>query len=163
MVWLEYFIAFGEPASVTTGMLGASHEKVHGMHSAATVVASLVAGAGMVLAAGVYYFNAISAEEARRHVPWLYDLFANKWYFDELYRFAIVRPTMILAEFIYGLDKYLVDRSLDGLAQGTVQTSRLSGAFDTGIVDGLVNLVARKGAAIASSFHQVQMVGCVVM
>ncbi len=30
---------------------------------------------------------------------------------------------MILAEFIYGLDKYLVDRSLDGLAQGTVQAA----------------------------------------
>ncbi len=31
------------------------------MHSAATVVASLVAGAGNDLGAGVYYFHAISA------------------------------------------------------------------------------------------------------
>ena len=66
----------------------------------------------------------------------------NKWWFDELYRFAFIRPTLRLAKIAAGTDRNVIDRLADGLA-GTVRSvARLDDWLDRLLVDGLVNAVA---------------------
>lgn len=67
----------------------------------------------------------------------------NKWYFDEIYDRALVRPTLALSSFARNVDKRLIDGIVDGSAAITVLVSKLEGGFDLRIVDGIVNLVAQ--------------------
>src|SRR5262249_32684746 len=67
----------------------------------------------------------------------------HKWYFDELYDAALVRPTLVLARLARNLDHFIIDGFIDGSARLTALLSHLEGVFDNIAVDGLVNLTAR--------------------
>jgi len=72
-----------------------------------------------------------------------YRFLVNKWYFDELYDFALVRPCLAVAGLARNLDRRIIDGIIDGSANITVLVSKLEGGFDKLIVDGVVNLVAK--------------------
>jgi NADH-quinone oxidoreductase subunit L len=50
----------------------------------------------------------------------------------------------------------VIDGAVDGAAKGSVNLSWLSGKFDLGIVDGLVNLTARVLYSIGNWFRGIQ-------
>jgi NADH-quinone oxidoreductase subunit L len=154
--YLEKMIEFGQPASIHAAPIAEVTHKVHEMHATATVVASVAAGIGIALAAGMYYFNAVGAADARRHFPQVYDLLANKWYFDELYSALIVRPSLIVAQGITWVDKTLIDGFLDGSARWTYKTASINGEFDNRVIDGLVNWIAGFTYKIGDSLRSVQ-------
>ena len=93
----------------------------------------------------------------KRPVRWLETACENKFWFDEFYREAVLRPT-------YGLAKAcnVVDRQgVDGLVNWVGRTTRgtfahLSGVYDKRVVDGLVNGVASfcQGCGAIISFLQ---------
>jgi NADH-quinone oxidoreductase subunit L len=139
---LENFISYGQPAAVGAGPFAEVQPLVHEMHTSATLVASAAAAIGFFLAAAVYWKQLLNPDDARRQFPGLYNLLANKWYFDELYRYLFVRPTLVLGSVLRWIDAKIIDGAVDGSARETVFTSRVSGRFDLGIVDGLVNLIA---------------------
>ena len=60
---------------------------------------------------------------------------ANKWYFDELYDAALVRPTLALARLCSEFDRRVVDGVVNGSAHLTVLISKLEGVFDNVAVD----------------------------
>jgi NADH-quinone oxidoreductase subunit L len=72
--------------------------------------AILVALAGIGGATVVYLWELISAATLRRYLVVLYHLTWNKWWFDELYDFVFVRPTLAVSRFIARtLDRGLID------------------------------------------------------
>jgi NADH-quinone oxidoreductase subunit L len=76
----------------------------------AGVSAILVAFAGILGATIVYVWEVISAASLRRWLVVLYHATWNKWWFDELYDFVFVRPTLAISNFIAnGLDRGLID------------------------------------------------------
>lgn len=152
---LENFIAYGAPAAAV-GPLAGMQARVHDLHGTATVVASLAAAIGVALAAGVYYVGVLNPDDGRRQFPGVYNLFVNKWYFDELYRYLFVRPALILASVCRWIDRVVIDGFLNGSARQTVRASQLDNTFDLGIVDGIVNLVGNALYASGQSLHRVQ-------
>lgn len=137
-VWLDNFISYGQPAVVTASRMTS---RAHDMHGLATIVASVAALTGGSLAFCVYYLRLLDPEDGRRQFKPVYNLLANKWYFDELYRYLLVRPVMVLSRVCQWIDRTIIDRLIDRSASETVRVSSLDGRFDLGIVDGLVNLV----------------------
>src|SRR5262249_40484505 len=75
--------------------------------------------------------------------PGLYDFLINKWYFDELYNAALVRPVLVLARLASNIDRFIIDGIINGSAALTELLSRLQGIFDHLAVDGVVNGLAR--------------------
>lgn len=98
---------------------------------------------GILLASMMYWFGYLRAEDARRQFAYLYQLLVNKWFFDELYAFVFVKPTLVLSSVFSNFDKSYIDKLLDGIASTTVGFSkRFEFVADRTIVDGFVNVLA---------------------
>ena len=139
---LERMIAHGEPA----GTIDA-----HAAHGYAMGASLLIVAAGFLLSV-LYYAPAelpfapslrlSPARAAARFRP-LYALFRNRWYVDDLYAMAIVRPALRLAKLCAGIDRRMIDALVDGSARAVELLSRAGGLFDRVGVDGAVNGLAQ--------------------
>ena len=99
----------------------------------------LVGLSGIFVAWLVYYRKAISAEKLGQMFGPLYLLSYNKWWFDELYDYIIIRPTMATARFFWSFDARVIDGLVNGSAWFTVVWSDMKQLFDQHVVDGAVN------------------------
>jgi NADH-quinone oxidoreductase subunit L len=98
---------------------------------------------GIGLATAMYAWKILSPAEVRRAFEPIYQLLWNKWWFDELYDFLFVKPSLVIGRFIAGIDKNWIDVFLNGLASSTVAFSRWwDFVADRGIIDGVANLIA---------------------
>ncbi|MGA9172816.1 MAG: NADH-quinone oxidoreductase subunit L [Thermoactinomyces sp.] len=73
-----------------------------------SVVAVIVAAAGIFLAYAMYAGERISPERAASAVPWAYRAVYRKYYIDEIYRIVIVWPLKGLGWFLTGLDRFII-------------------------------------------------------
>jgi proton-translocating NADH-quinone oxidoreductase chain L len=94
---------------------------------------------GTLIAAAGYLWRAFDPAKAARAFGPIHALFVNKWYFDDLYRAVLVRPSLALGRLASSLvDRGLIDGLLHGLVRATTSLSRLDGWVDREGVDGLV-------------------------
>jgi NADH-quinone oxidoreductase subunit L len=128
-------------------------QKYHFLIGNITLAIVIVA---LVLAASVYYFNLLDPADAMEQFPRVYDFLANKWYFDNVYSVLLVRPALIVASWCRWFDTKVIDGVVDGTARAGVQTSRASGRFDNGVVDGLVNVIADACWSVGAWLRNVQ-------
>lgn len=84
------------------------------------VLALAISILGIVLAYFMYGKKSVPADAISETLPWLYRLSYRKYYVDELYQYAIVRPLGWLGIVLNGFDKYIVD-GLVGLVAKIVQ------------------------------------------
>jgi NADH-quinone oxidoreductase subunit L len=143
--WLEPVIAHGEhhgSHAVELGLMGCS---------------IAVAAAGVFLAFLMYYRAALSPQ---RFVDFaggfLYRLFDNKWYFDEIYQVVFVNGTLLLARIGALFDQYIIDGIVDGSAALTRFSSWLNGLFDNYVIDGIVNAIADLTFWTGNKFRRIQ-------
>ncbi len=113
-----------------------------GVHELAGVLALLAAGIGALLAVVVYYWRYLDPAQSKEQFAGVYNLFWNKWYFDQLYSAILVRPALVVSRAARWFDTRVIDGVIDSTARGTVRLSDGGGRFDLGIIDGLVNLTA---------------------
>jgi NADH-quinone oxidoreductase subunit L len=68
--------------------------------------------------------------------PILYQFLLNKWYFDEIYNFVIVRPAKGLGGFLWQRgDGNIIDGGINGLAMGIIPFfTRLAGRAQSGYI-----------------------------
>jgi len=111
----------------------------HDVHVTASLVAFATAASGVLLAAAMYVWRWVSPQAVATVFAPLYAFLANRWYFDELYRFVFVRPVLALAALASATDKGLIDRIIDGLAWGARQIAGLDAWFDRTVIDALVD------------------------
>jgi NADH-quinone oxidoreductase subunit L len=71
---------------------------------------------GLLMATVIYLWKALDPAEIRQTFRPIYALLWNKWYFDEMYRAALVRPTMALGRQIAAFDRRVIDELIHGLA-----------------------------------------------
>jgi NADH-quinone oxidoreductase subunit L len=143
--WMEPVIAHGE------------HHGSHAEELTLMGVSIALAAGGVFLAFLMYYRAALSPQ---RFVGlaggFLYRLFDNKWYFDEIYQVVFVNGTLLLARIGALFDQYIIDGIVDGSAALTRLTSWLNGLFDNYIIDGIVNAIANFTFWTGNKFRRIQ-------
>ncbi len=101
---------------------------------------SIIVGlAGIGLAWLMYYKKSISAEKVAQSMGLLYELSLNKWYWDEIYSYFIIKPFFWVTTALYAFDVWIIDGSVNGVARVGIWLSILKNLIDKYIVDGLVN------------------------
>ena len=115
---------------------------------ASLVIATLGIGLGILYYADPAWHPFVNRyrrnpKHTAERFPGLHAFLVHKWYFDELYNAALVRPTLALARLASNFDRWIIDGIVNGSAFVTGRLSRLEGVFDNIAVDGLVNWTAR--------------------
>jgi len=106
--YLGELLRKGEPEAVETGFKGELHEaEMH--HEIAGYFALAAAAIGVGLACLMYWKPKIDPASIRATLGGVYTFFLNKWYFDEAYDAAFVRPTVKLAFATAAADKRPTD------------------------------------------------------
>ncbi len=121
-------------------------EKSLGSHTAAEwlfIIISLVAAAIGIGLGLLFYVKKPSLPDAwaARLRP-LYRASYHKYWVDELYAKLFTRRTMDLSRGVYTVDSRGIDGAVNGAAWLTRGASRVAGAFDRYVIDGLVNGIA---------------------
>ena len=163
---LEAARPMGTAATVTGQLIGTEWPNEHLAHHAenyeavvvpVTLIAFLTSLCGFFLAVLFYGWRSLDPSDVRRQFRPIYRLLLNKWWFDELYDFLFVRPTLLLSRIVAGIDKRWIDWLVDSTASLTTSLSRWGDRWiDNGIVDGLANLTARWTCNVGLSFRRVQ-------
>jgi proton-translocating NADH-quinone oxidoreductase chain L len=154
-------IPFGSFEPVLEGMLATAEPLpivALGSSKWVAMFASIViAAAGIALAWAFYSSRRIfSSDAVARAFDPVYRLFANKWYFDEIYDAIFVQPTLTLTRICAGIDRRFIDGIVNGSAGITVVMSKLNGVIDKFAVDGLVNLVGWISLVAGDVFRRIQ-------
>ena len=91
---------------------------------------------GLGLAWWFYIINPKLPQKLAKALPWAYQFFLNKWYFDELYDRIFIRPAMWLGRFLWKKgDGKVIDGSIDGLALGLIPSlTKLAGRMQNGYI-----------------------------
>jgi NADH:ubiquinone oxidoreductase subunit 5 (subunit L)/multisubunit Na+/H+ antiporter MnhA subunit len=108
-----------------------------------TLVAFGTALTGFILATAMYGIGYLNAAEVSRQFQPVYRFLRNKWWFDELYDWTLVKPTHVVSRVIASLDRKVLDRVIDGSATLTKRFANFWEALaDRTLVDGFINLLA---------------------
>ena len=98
---------------------------------------------GFLIAVEFYGLRLLSVEAARRWFAPVHWLFVHKWFFDELYDAVFVKPALFLARQAAEIDRGVIDWAADGSARLCVLIARIDDWLDRWIVDRFVNGLAR--------------------
>jgi NADH-quinone oxidoreductase subunit L len=128
----------------------------HQAHNAA-VTASLAAfGLGFALAWLTYIRRAIRADRVAAQFRFIHDVLLHKYYMDEFYSAAVVKPFLALSRFIGNFDNRVIDGAVNLTGLVTRGIGTLVGATDRIIVDGIVNGVADVTANAGRNLSRLQ-------
>ncbi|MDQ3660667.1 MAG: NADH-quinone oxidoreductase subunit L [Actinomycetota bacterium] len=100
-----------------------------------------IAGLAIWLGLQLFYKERWQLDVLKGPFAWSYRFVANKYYLDNIYLSAIVKPIQYpLAKAAYWSNQHVLDGVVNGTAAGTVAGSRLTYAVvDQGIIDFAVN------------------------
>jgi NADH-quinone oxidoreductase subunit L len=153
-----------EPAGVADGIIAAEagglslpgHSAIALSHATAGGYALIVAILGMSLAYVFYGARLVDPAEVRRQFAGLHAFLVEKWWFDELYDVAFVRPVHVVGRWAAAIDRNVFDGTLHFLARSAVVISHWDRLFDEHIIDGFVNRLADATFATGRVFAYLQ-------
>ncbi len=133
-----------KPAASTAADPRAAHiaHVEHEAHGLAMIWSILIAACGIGLSTLTYYAGWISPEAWARRLSWLHHCLMNKWFFDELYEWTLVRPLLAINAFLARFDLEWIDGIVNGSAEFTIRFCAVAGWIDNRLVDGMVNETA---------------------
>jgi NADH-quinone oxidoreductase subunit L len=130
---------------------------LHFEHDGTVQLLAIAAGLGG-LAAGWVVFSllATSVDRLKRPFRGLEAAFANKFWFDEVYREVVLRPAYAVSSFFAWADSNAVDAVVNGIGAGGKQAATASGTVDRAVVDGAVRGVGQAALAGGSGVSGLQ-------
>ncbi len=138
---LGHVLHSAEPISVKTDF--ATEQKAeHHVHLYAGAIALGMAAMGAYLAFSVFYQKTPSRDSLHATGPGWYRFLLGKWYFDEAYDAAIVKPTLNLAHAAAAADKRPPEPE--------------SRRFDWFTLDGILNAIGQSAGALGLVFRAAQ-------
>jgi NADH-quinone oxidoreductase subunit L len=153
--WLEHELHHAQPRAVDF-IFNKEHLSASQWHEPIGLLALVVVTVGLVFAGLLYYWRKLSAEETKEQFAGVYRFLSNKWYFDELYSVMLVRPTLVVSHWCKNVDLLGIDSVLHATAHATKWVAWVEGRFDNGVVDGLVNQLAKVTWRVGLSLRHVQ-------
>ncbi len=108
-------------------------------HYSIMLISTLVALSGIGLAYLMYVKKSISPQALGARFKSLYTLLYNKWYFDEIYDAAIIKPTLAFTNLLWSFDGGIIDWVVNFFGKFTLWLSVVKNWIDVHIVDGAVN------------------------
>ncbi len=133
--FLEHFL---EPSLHVPAMDGAHAAAEHADHSVETmlmIVSSLIALAGIGIAAFLYLKRPELPDTFATRFPGVYQFFVNKGYIDEVYDAMVVQPIKALSEHVlWKGDARVIDGAVNGTGQIVAETGALMRVMQTGSV-----------------------------
>ncbi len=126
--------AVERPASVVPGTVAAANNEVfeealHAAHVPAMLLSLTMAGLGILVAFGTYYWKKINADAIASKLKPVHTVLLNKWYFDELYDWTVVAGTKGFAAVLRWFDNNIIDGLVNGVGRWTLAVTR--GTRDT--------------------------------
>ncbi|MDQ2977276.1 MAG: NADH-quinone oxidoreductase subunit L [Acidobacteriota bacterium] len=106
------------------------------------IISLVVAAFGIGLGVLFYVKNPRLPDIWAKRLRPLYEASYNKYWVDEFFGWAVTRRTMDAARAVFAFDSKVIDGGVNGSAWLTKLSSRLTGATDQYLVDGLVNAIA---------------------
>jgi NADH-quinone oxidoreductase subunit L len=147
--YLGHLLESGEPASIVD-FAEAAHE-AHEHHEAAGILALAAAALGVVIAVFMYWRPKVDPAAIRGQLGGLYTFFLHKWYFDEAYDAAVVKPAVGLAFACAAADKRPTDAPPpEGEAELPPRR------FDWFTLDGWLNALGQGVATVGRALRVVQ-------
>ncbi len=120
------------------------------------LLSTAIAGAGILAAGVVYYWQWVPSAALRRALAPLYMVLVHKYWWDEFYAYTVIRPTLWIARRLRVFDVYVIDGAVNAVGILFVGLSRLYRVFDLYVVDGVVNLVGWMVQAAGGALRYVQ-------
>jgi NADH-quinone oxidoreductase subunit L len=157
--YLGRVLRSAEPAAVGADfapLRNSAFDLLPAYHDLAGFLALGAAVLGTIFAVLVYYLHRFDPADTVEQLPGVYRFLHAKWYFDEFYSVAFVRPALVVARACRWFDTHVIDGIVDGTARLTVRVAKGGGVFDNGVVDGLVNLVANTTYAVGAWLRRAQ-------
>lgn len=148
--YLGHLLDRAEPHSVHTDFGGEIHE-AHEHHMMAGLFALGAAAIGVGLACIMYWKPMIDPAAIRNTLGGPYKFFLNKWYFDEAYDAAFVKPTVALAFASAAADKRPTDSP-----PPPGETELPPRRFDVLTLDGLLNGLGQIAGMIGGQLRGLQ-------
>ena len=151
-----------EHAAAPAGAHGESDAAEHNAHIAhvahrnAMYSSVATAGLGILLAFGIYMLGWVDPNSIAERFKPLYLFSLNKWYFDELYEATVINGSKAFSRGCAWFDNNVVDGLVNLSAQVGVAIAMLIGKFDNAVVDGAVNGVADVTIGSGSVLRRVQ-------
>jgi NADH-quinone oxidoreductase subunit L len=102
-----------------------------------------IAISGILLARKFYVTSPEISTDLAERFAGAHTVLSNKYYVDELYDATVISGTFAAGQGLWAVDRNVVDGAVNGTSWITVIAAWFSGLTDRGVVDGLVNLVAR--------------------
>jgi len=127
MSWLEHWL---EPVIATHGTFTAGEST-----EVALMIISTIVAAGSIFFAWRTYGNLKVAAERKRDHAKLYATLENKWYVDELYESAFIRPIYELSIKLWkGFDVGVIDRIVVGFGRVSEWSGQAARTMQTGSI-----------------------------
>ena len=126
-------------------------------HTIAMVLSIIVAGLGILLSWLFYHKRRFSAESVTNTFRPVYNIFWNKYYFDEFYNGVLVALTVWKSRLFAKFDLSIIDGIVNGVATITRAIfAAFIGFFDNRVIDGLVNRVAKIIWSVGGRIRRIQ-------
>ncbi len=126
-------------------------------HTIAMILSIIVAGLGILLSWLFYHKRRLSAEAVSTTFRPVYNLFWNKYYFDEFYDGVLVALTVWKSRLFAQFDGSVVDGIVNGVGTVTRDVfAAFTGFFDNSVVDGIVNRIAEVTWAFGGRIRRLQ-------
>ncbi len=150
----------GESVSIHEGGHAAGadeqHHVAHAAHNYAMVLSTIIALSGILIAYLTYMKEKISADRMIERFKGIHTVLSNKYYIDEFYGKTFIALTLGLSKLARWFDTYIIDGIVNGVARLTVLLSRAGGKFDNVVIDGMVNGVANSSLAVGGRLRRFQ-------
>jgi len=145
--WLKYgyasFVYHGHPHNAEPNII-------------LMIVSTIVAVSGIILAYLMYYKKSISAEAMGARFKPIYTLLYNKYYVDEFYDMALIKPVHATARFLWRFDAGVIDGLVNLYGKVTIWLADVKYWIDANIVDGIVNGLGLICGAASQAFRYIQ-------
>lgn len=126
-------------------------------HLIAMILSIIVAGLGILLSWLFYHKRRLSAEAVSTTFRPVYNLFWNKYYFDEFYDGVLVALTVWKSRLFAHFDGSVVDGIVNGVGTVTRDVfAAFTGFFDNSVIDGLVNRIAEVTWTLGGRIRRLQ-------